>query len=78
MEVGAVKLYTFVVTIGGQRFEGHIPALTFEQVKEFVPTAEDIGELIETRPVGQICSICAGDMVITPKVVESDDWPEEL
>lgn len=75
MNTGVVRLYTFIVEIGGSRFGGHIPARSFEEVKTLVPTATEIGELIEQQFVGQMCSGCAGPLVI--KAVD-DDWPGEI
>lgn len=73
-----VKIYSFTHKIGEHRFGGNIPATSFEHAQRLVPTGEEWGELVEERPVGLMCSICAGDMVVTPKAEPTDEWQEEF
>lgn len=74
-----IQTYTFIINLDGKRFGGQIPAHSFEEVPKLVPGATDVGLLIETMPVGVICSICAGDMVIAEKPPEPvDEWQESF
>lgn len=76
-----VAIYTFTYEIEGKLYCGHIPALSWDDAQQQLgPKFMVDGQLIETQPVGQICSICAGDMKIdetNPQPVESE-WAEVI
>lgn len=75
-----VKLYCFVLSIAGSQYAGQVPATSFDEAKALVPHGTDWGELVEEQPVGQICSICTGQMRIDltePKAID-DKWPDAI
>jgi hypothetical protein len=79
---GEVRIYLIRYKIGDREFGGQLPALSWQNAAEMAASfgATVDGISVEEQPVGQICSICSGDMRIDttqPKPLK-DEWPEDI
>lgn len=77
-----VAVYSFDLILNGERYGGHIPALSADDAAKMVSAfgGKLIGRLELIIPEDRLCSICAGDVTIdmTHPKPNDEDFPDHI